>query len=325
MILARLMFITALFPALSVLGHMPKNNTEKGNETMSETVSSITIEECFRRCIELRDEVNAAIRDEQQDVAKAKATALKKAIDEYNKMWKDHQFDEFLGTDMPVLTAIKRLFIYKLTASVKTNKDTGELVSASINTNVPLDGLEDAKTVKLSIKDNIDLAEFEDYAKRRVFNHGQWRYWVENFAFLMGARACEKIGKTEAADRYRRKVKMSAEAREAGRAVDGNANAVATLQEIVDAIVFIDSGKTSKVTTNDLEYIRALMCSETAGIDVSLPNAKVMRRLVCKAIHKHVTGKEYGFIYEESDEVADDDLPEIPGATKAEARILMTE
>lgn len=267
-------------------------------------------------------EVRAAINADEKDKAKEGVEILKSMVSDYNEDWKKDQFNEFLAADLPVLAAIKRLNIMRMTVSVKTNDD-GDVISCAV------------KDVKRpSIKDNIDLAEFEDYASVRVTANGQWRYWVENFTVMMAARVCESIGKKAAAERYRSRVKLSAEAREAGRAADGNANAVETLQKIVDAIVFIDSGKKSKsgaalntikVTTNDLAYINSVMCKETAGIEVALPNDKTMRRLICKAIHKNVTDKDYEFLYDESDDADASALPHIPGFTAAQVRAIVAD
>lgn len=303
---------------------------------MSEETKTMTLEERFAALRTLRIEANKAVADGDQATAKAKVEQLKAGVEIYNNEWKTRQFDELLATENPVLSAIKRLYIMKLSVSAKTDKATGDVKSVTMGTNAQLPGAE-FRQLKMSVKDNIDLLEFDEHSKKRIFNHGQWRFWVEAFAFVMGARACEKIGNKEAAERYRRKAKLSADAmgileEMGGRSIDGNANALAMLQRIVDAIVFIDSGKTSKegaplntikVTTNDLEFIRSIMCEETAGIDVALPNDKTMRRLVTKAIHKNVTGKAYGFIFEEEEEDVSASLPNIPGASNAEKMAMM--
>lgn len=287
---------------------------------------TINLKACEEKYAQVRaklTEVQTAITENRQSDAKRGLEVLKGLVEEYNILWKKTQFDALLAQEQPMLSAIKRLNILHLSVSAKTNDD-GDLIGCDVK-----------QPKKASIKDNIDLTELEDHADTRISANGQWRYWVENFTVIMAARTCEAIGKKTAAERYRARVKMTPEARASGRVADGNANTLAVLQEIVDAILFLDSGKAGKdgkplnkikMTTQDVAYITSVMCKETAGIAVSLPNAKTMRRLITKALHRNLTGKEYEFLYEAiAEDEPEEDLPEVPGASKSEVRRMIAE
>ena len=282
---------------------------------------AITIKDCTAQC-------NAALAKGISGMSEYVECrkVLDNAVESYNGLWTNLQYQRFMEQPIPVIAAIKARTIDALSIQTKKNKDTGIVESVSYKTKKGED--------KVVARD-IDLVDFEEWAVEsgfpRVTVNMQWRWVVEKFNYLMCVRAGIEIGGDSKGNRIRDTFKLSDDAKHADVVLNaGDRETVRTLQNIVDMIVFVDSGKKAKdgvtpinairVDVRDLKYIDKLMNTRKSSGVVSMSRPDTMRTLITDALSVKLNGASYEFDYEKETESA----ASMPGFTAAEAAAAAT-
>lgn len=257
----------------------------------------------------------------------AHKTALDKSLEDYNDLWADLQFREFMSTDYPMVTAIKARTIKALSLTTKKNKTTGLVESIAVTN--PKTGEERVK------EQDIDLVVFEEWAVDagfpRVSVSMQWRHCVDKFNYLMNIRDGGEVGGESAANDIRTNYKLSDDARKCELALPtSNKAMVQLLQSIVDMIVFVPSDKTDKdghhlnaikMDMRDIKYIEKLMHGRKSAAKVSLSRDSTMRTLITDALYANLTGKNYEFDFDREKVEA----KALPGFTLEETKAMSGE
>ena len=293
----------------------------KGDSTMSKTIEELAVE-IKAGVIACNEDLGRGFAG-LGDFASHKA-ALDKSLEDYNDLWADIQFREFISADYPVIAAIQARTIKALSLTVKKDNATGIVKSVA---------LQNPKTGEERVKEqDIDLVVFEEWAVDagfpRVTVNMQWRYAVEKFNYLMNIRTGGDVGGEASANSIRDNYKLSEDARKCEMALPtGNKAMVQLLQSIVDMICFIPSDKTDKdgaplnaikVDMRDIKYIESTMHSRKSAARVSLSRDSTMRTLITDALYKNLTGRNYEFEYEHEKVEA----KSLPGFTLEETKAL---
>ena len=210
-----------------------------------------------------------------------KREALHKAVETCNEQIRSEFNAEFLATDNPFLTAIKKEFIDIYAAKEKENKKTGKI-----------------EVVVDMRKELIDLQALESLSlDKQLAVNGQWIYWVEKFAYVVGARCTKEVGGN--IDRFKDLFKLSETANscDIGATPTSNAQMLKQLQTIIDGIVFIDNGQglnELKALTIDVARIVLTCCRDSKNSNnIVTPRGKTMVNLIIKAINRIATNSTY--------------------------------
>jgi len=225
--------------------------------------------------------LDVALRGDDAAAIEAARTKVKEAVDATNEQIRAEYYAEFLEAENPFLTAIMTEFLDVCRLVEKTDKHG--VSSAEIKPR----------------KELIDLEAFEkSVPDRRLAVNGQWIFWVEKFAYIVGARATKEIGGN--ADKYRNAFKLSTTAEkecDVGATPTSNRQMTKQLQKIIDGIVFIDDGKglnELKAETRDVARIVAVCCRDAKeSNNVVMPRTGTIKNLVVKAINRIATNGTY--------------------------------
>ena len=207
--------------------------------------------------------------------------AVKTAVDATNEQIRSEYYAEFLDTDNPFLTAITLEFLDVYKVVEKTDKNG--VASAEIKPR----------------KELIDLEAFEkSVTDRKLANNGQWIFWVEKFAYIVGARATKDVGGN--LDKFKNAFKLSTTAEkdcDIGATPTSNRQMTKQLQTIIDGIVFVDNGSglnELKAETRDVARIVTVCCKDANDSNnVVMPRVKTIKNLVVKAINRIATNGTY--------------------------------
>ncbi len=226
--------------------------------------------------------LNQAIEDDiASEIAEARQE-LSKALEELNgdiKLAKYREFDS-------VLDAIK----------------AGSITIKSIKQ------IKDSKLFELCDKMIvIDLKEFEESRPEASFVNGQWIHWAQALNHAIYEMVMRELGIKQISPRLQ-KWKVSAIARELNivsilkNGELSKNGAKSALQQVLDAIVFIESKDKKGQTVNQFKVdgrdINALLRNYTKWSSntingVVFPNDATFRRMLMRIFHRIVTGKDY--------------------------------
>jgi hypothetical protein len=213
-----------------------------------------------------------ALKGDDLAAIEAARTTVKEAVDKTNEQIRSEYYANFLETDNPFLEAIKVEFldVYRLVEKLKDDVASAEI---------------------LPRKELIDLEAFEkSVTNRQLAVNGQWIFWVEKFAYVVGARATKDIGGNM--DKFANAFKISATAKECdiGATPTSNRQMTKQLQTIIDGIVFVDNGdglNELKAETRDVARIITVACRDAKDSNnVVMPRAKTVRNLIVKAMNR---------------------------------------
>lgn len=214
--------------------------------------------------------------------------ALQNAVNEFNVEVRNVDFDTFLGTENPMYSACLACFHTFATLKITKDKVTN-VEEASIGTK----------------KEVVDLKALERYNKeQQLANNGQWPFWVARFAQLLTGSAVKDVGADY--ERFKTKYAISTTAENVqfkAKNPVSNTSMAETLQEIVDAIVFVDNGKglnTLKVKNCDAKYVHSAFTKDSnKGVGLDTKSASQMEKVITKMIHHLITGDPYIVNYRE--------------------------
>lgn len=207
--------------------------------------------------------------------------AIKESQNQYTKFAKAECFAEILGTENPMLEAVKRLRF----STVKVVDEPLNPDKSSEEYNITV------KKVITTAK-NIDPAEI--HAKKAIGADSTWAAKIEEFNKRMTARACTELGvdPKEVDDSYF----MHKVARElkAGKVLTSNTAVLASLQEVVDAML----GKGYKALTHDVRYIDGLYLRKGKdSLHLVASSHKNFRMYITEVCHRIVTNGKYDVEY----------------------------
>ena len=214
-------------------------------------------------------------------VVNAKRETLKSAVERCNEEIRSENDLEFLAAENPFLTAITTEFIDIYKFVEKEDKKTGKI------------------TVEVGMKKElIDLQRLESLAlDRRLAANCQWIYWVEKFAYVVGARCTKEVGGNHAKYAEAFKISQTANGLDIGATPTSNNQMLKQLQTIIDGILFIDNGSglnELKALTVDVQRIVLTCCKDSKDSNnIVTPRANTMTRLIVKAMNRIITGGTY--------------------------------
>lgn len=244
------------------------------NEVKKEEV--LTLEERFATIEELVAKINEAFKADKGQAAVKYLKMLDENIKAYNEVLRFQEYDKFLSTDDPVLSALEQGDITQIVAKRGVIKDT-DIQQVSIDNRQVL----------------VDLPELCQYAKRLIVVSGQWIYRIEAFAKTLSERIAKdvenKVAKADIAKNY--KISDAAAALEGVKDPLSNKSLKVAGQEICDMIHegYVFKGK-------DLNYLLLTMTRQSAKSRATLvaPRTKTVVKLFTEMMHRMVCEKQYG-------------------------------
>lgn len=170
--------------------------------------------------------------------------------------------------------------------------------------------LVDKKTNSVSYELNeafayIDLIELENFCGSQIGHTPGWRYKPEDLARFLAAKATKELGgdwKDLIAN-----FRMSKQA-ERTQIADPTSGAQLTkrLQEVVDAIYFVDNGSglnVHKVTSKDIAFMTLVSCKKgRKPLTVTMPQGKTVLNLAMQVINRIMTDGSYESLYKRNEE-----------------------
>ena len=186
-----------------------------------------------------------AVKSASAIVAEEKRNGANKALAEYNAAVIAEDYAAFYATPNPIATALKAGTHTIAKIAVKTNKDGVTTITTDVASKI------------------VDIADIDHSydGKGCLFPNGQWKYWIEKFAYNLNLDVADNI---DAKDKGLADYAISDMALKSDLPLrvaknGSNTQLVAQLQKIMDAIVFVDDGEghnAIKVTSADLAFLR---------------------------------------------------------------------
>lgn len=229
-------------------------------------------------------------------LSQLEAKAKEKCADVTKELVKE-KLGSFLAYTNPMLELARTLEIAVPGIKLERDKDTGAVVSmvrSDKAKTLP------AETMTAILKRHSAKDGFVDTG---VFANGAvWMYRAEKFAALMTQRVAKALEvNTEAQKAIKDTFKMSDKAKAEGACVKDpttNKQMVALLQEIMDALVFIDNGNGGnalRCTGKDLAFIEAKFTGRDSknALAVKVAAGRNICAYILQVAHALVTGKPY--------------------------------
>ena len=210
-------------------------------------------------------ELNEALKGDSVAAIATAREAANKAVSAYNDEMQSEFFAQFSEAEAPMLAAIKQGEIPWVKLSQKVDKGVTTV--------------KDDEVQKV-----VNLAAFEDAAKTKVSNNGQWRWKVEPFT----RNVLKNLAGTIEAKADYSKFAMSDKA-EQKPVQSSNTQLLVQLQEIIEGII---AGY--KVDSRDLNFVKMLAVKRGKKLG-SITNVKAttMLELIEIALHQIVTKAAY--------------------------------
>lgn len=209
-------------------------------------------------------------------------------IKEYASSAKYEKLKALSETDNPMLNAIIDGEYTVLREVDNKDEDTGLVESKDV----------------AEQKKRIDLLDLDRFCKYKASAEKGWQYKVEKFNQLMCFKAGKELKVKDSEMKRMTKTyymsKLASEI-EMGKTPTSNTQALKTLQEVIDSIIFKDDGNGKnvyKALSHDISFIDKTYVSLGAStLTARVSNPTTMRKIITRVLYRILTNGNYELDY----------------------------
>ena len=251
---------------------------------VTEEVKVLTLEERMAEITECIANINKAIVDEDAKAKKVNEELLEECIKSYNAELRKKEYDKWLATDTPVLTALKQGAVDQIKRKNVKGKDGAP------------DKVEIGKTWEVA-----DLIELNEYTEEKIFVSGQWVHRISLWNNALKSWKAKDLGDINGVHAMKDLIKSLERDEDVAAEFTFSGNIsknllIKTGQIIVDNIVVNPDADAKPFTFEgkDVEYIAlAFKASRKDILQYASIRDNTCIKMFTRAMHRIVTGGTY--------------------------------